>query len=162
MQKNSKFNFWPIGIALFFFYVLGMIIWTVVSAVTAPPQEENMYMSSYQYVDEHYNDMLDDEAWFDKKYKLSSNVKDFKIGENVINITISSRDNKVVGDIEVTSLLTRVETNKLNSNIGKLSFDGKSFSSKTFFLNKKGRWIVLFKIKVEDKIIHKKIDLTIA
>ena len=64
--KNNKLNFWVIGIIIFFSYSLGMIIWTVVTAVSNPPQDENMYGVDYHFIDDNYNEIIDNQNLFNK------------------------------------------------------------------------------------------------
>ena len=52
-----KRNYWPLLFIGIFTFTLGMIIWTIKSAVSVPVIEDNSFMKKYQDVDENYNNI---------------------------------------------------------------------------------------------------------
>ena len=54
-----KRNYWPLLFISIFAFTLGMIIWTIKSAINVPVIEDHSFMKKYQDVDENYNKMMD-------------------------------------------------------------------------------------------------------
>mgnify|MGYP000983063279 FL=1 len=65
-----KRNYWPLLFISIFAFTLGMIIWTIKSAINVPVIEDNSFMKKYQDVEEHYNEMMDSNVLFRSKYNF--------------------------------------------------------------------------------------------
>ena len=71
-----KRNYWPLLFIGIFTFTLGMIIWTIKSAVSVPVIEDNSFMKKYQDVEEHYNEMMDSNVLFRSKYNFDFFIND--------------------------------------------------------------------------------------
>ena len=77
-----KRNYWPLFFIGIFTFTLGMIVWTIMSAVKTPVNEDMSFLQKYQDVDENYNKLMTSNLVFKSKYKL-----EFIINSKVINLT---------------------------------------------------------------------------
>ncbi len=59
-----KYKLWLLFFFVIFGFTLGMIVWTVKSAVNTPVYEDRSFLSSYHIVDEDYNNMIEDNKKF--------------------------------------------------------------------------------------------------
>jgi len=65
-----KRNYWPLFFIGIFLFTFSLIVWTVVSAVQNPVNEDKSFLRTYQDVDENYNDIIISNQNFLKKYDL--------------------------------------------------------------------------------------------
>lgn len=126
-SKNSPTNkktFWPYGILLSLFTIVGACIATIIYASNYPVYEDDSFLSKYQEVDYNFNDIKLKDENFKNSYQVSLNLKpqiDNKKREffevkpaQVLVFRVAERDDlsKDASDINATLLLTRPHTNK--------------------------------------------------
>lgn len=86
-----KRNYWPLLFIAIFSFTLGMIIWTVMSAIKLPVNEDESFLRSYQDVDANYNTIMTSNQIFLKKYDFSLNVNEKIFGLTTEDIKYSQR-----------------------------------------------------------------------
>jgi hypothetical protein len=86
-----KRNYWPLLFIGIFSFTLGMIIWTVMSAIKTPVNEDESFLRSYQDVDANYNIIMISNQVFLKKYDFSLDVNDKNFGLTTEDIKYSQR-----------------------------------------------------------------------
>lgn len=126
-SKNSPTNkktFWPYGILLSLFAIVGACIATIIYASNYPVYEDDSFLSKYQEVDYNFNEIKLKDENFKNSYQVSLNLKpqiDKKKREfyevkpaQVLVFRVAERDDlsKSASDINATLLLTRPHTNK--------------------------------------------------
>lgn len=126
-SKNSPTNkktFWPYGILLSLFAIIGACIATIIYASNYPVYEDDSFLSKYQEVDYNFNEIKLKDENFKNSYQVSLNLKpqiDKKKREffevkpaQVLVFRVAERDDlsKSASDINATLLLTRPHTNK--------------------------------------------------
>ena len=176
--KIQKYHFW----LAFFFFIFGitfaMIIWTVKSAVNTPVYEDRSFMTSYQDVDDNYNQMLISNATFNAKYnctvtinsktlgmelsdllygqrslkKMSTNQKILKLGENRISLIIKSKEtNNIVKDAKIEFQITRAIEDMYDINLNDFKIVNEAYS--TFAtIEKEGNWNIIGKVTIANDI----------
>ena len=126
-SKNSPTNkktFWPYGILLSLFAIVGACIATIIYASNYPVYEDDSFLSKYQEVDYNFNEIQQKDENFKKNYEVHLNLKpqfDKKKREffevkpaQVLVFRVAERNDlsKSASDINATLLLTRPHTNK--------------------------------------------------
>lgn len=126
-SKNSPTNkktFWPYGILLSLFAIVGACIATIIYAGNYPVYEDDSFLSKYQEVDYNFNEIKLKDENFKNSYQVSLNLKpqiDKKKREffevkpaQVLVFRVAERNDlsKKASDINATLLLTRPHTNK--------------------------------------------------
>lgn len=126
-SKNSPTNkktFWPYGILLSLFAIVGACIATIIYASNYPVYEDDSFLSKYQEVDYNFNEIKLKDENFKNSYQVSLNLKpqiDKKKREffevkpaQVLVFSVAERNDlsKKASDINATLLLTRPHTNK--------------------------------------------------
>lgn len=126
-SKNSPANkktFWPYGILLSLFAIVGACIATIIYASNYPVYEDDSFLSKYQEVDYNFNEIKLKDENFKNSYQVSLNLKpqiDKKKREffevkpaQVLVFRVAERNDlsKSASDINATLLLTRPHTNK--------------------------------------------------
>lgn len=126
-SKNSPTNkktFWPYGILLSLFAIVGACIATIIYASNYPVYEDDSFLGKYQEVDYNFNEIKLKDENFKNSYQVSLNLKpqiDKKKREffevkpaQVLVFRVAERNDlsKKASDINATLLLTRPHTNK--------------------------------------------------
>ena len=126
-SKNSPTNkktFWPYGILLSLFAIVGACVATIIYASNYPVYEDDSFLSKYQEVDYNFNEIKLKDENFKNSYQVSLNLKpqfDKKKREffevkpaQVLVFCVAERNDlsKKASDINATLLLTRPHTNK--------------------------------------------------
>lgn len=126
-SKNSLTNkktFWPYGILLSLFAIVGACVATIIYASNYPVYEDDSFLSKYQEVDYNFNEIKLKDENFKNSYQVSLNLKpqfDKKKREffevkpaQVLVFRVAERNDlsKSASDINATLLLTRPHTNK--------------------------------------------------
>ena len=167
-DKNSG-KYWPYMILGFLFIGITLGYWTVKSAISLPVQESNEYLGKYQYVEKKGREIQEAEARFDKKYNVSftglekSDFKEKNIkrkphqyyqlkNSNEVALLVTSKDGKVVDDINVTLLLTRPQTRADDKLFEHLPFENGKYVAKDINVSKKGRYILRFRLQKDDGV----------
>jgi len=177
-MKIEKYKLWLLFFFVIFGFTLGMIVWTVKSAVNTPVYEDRSFLSSYHIVDEDYNNMIEDNKKFLENYNISFDIndnrvgldvsdmflgrrylekshkhKDFlKVGKNNISISIKDKNSSnVVKNAKIELLLTRAIDSKEDKEIK--SFDLRDNKYKTEIeVPLKGYWNLIGKVTVDKDV----------
>lgn len=171
-----KRNYWPLLFIFLFCFAFGMIVWTIVSAVNTPVNEDRTFLQSYQDVDTNFNDILEKNNTFKKEFNVSIiiNNKKFplstsdifysqrvlekkskhndllKKGQNSIAIEVSSKDNTPIKNARFSVKVTKATTNNADMDF----FDKKLINGKylqKFDIPIQGNWNITGTITVDDK-----------
>ncbi|WP_072679828.1 hypothetical protein [Arcobacter sp. LA11] len=170
-----KRNYWPLLFISIFSFTLGMIIWTIMSAIKVPVHEDEAFLKSYHDLDRDFNDVVLSNAKFLEKYdfKILINKKEFGLiisdiflsqraieeksenknvfnnGKNNIVISVKDKNGIEQKDIEISLRVSR-PTNHNNT----MDFTNKEFE---FIDNKfnievelplKGNWNITGNFKI--------------
>lgn len=123
-SPTNKKTFWPYGILLSLFAIVGACIATIIYASNYPVYEDDSFLSKYQEVDYNFNEIKLKDENFKNSYQVSLNLKpqfDKKKREffevkpaQVLVFRVAERNDlsKKASDINATLLLTRPHTNK--------------------------------------------------
>lgn len=121
---TNKKTFWPYGILLSLFAIVGACIATIIYASNYPVYEDDSFLGKYQEVDYNFNEIKLKDENFKNSYQVSLNLKpqfDKKKREffevkpaQVLVFRVAERNDlsKKASDINATLLLTRPHTNK--------------------------------------------------
>lgn len=121
---TNKKTFWPYGILLSLFAIVGACVATIIYASNYPVYEDDSFLSKYQEVDYNFNEIQQKDENFKNSYQVSLNLKpqiDKKKREffevkpaQVLVFRVAERNDlsKKASDINATLLLTRPHTNK--------------------------------------------------
>ena len=86
-----KRNYWPLFFIGIFLFTFSLIVWTVVSAIQNPVNEDKSFLRTYQDVDENYNDIITSNQEFLKKYNLYFTLNDKTFPLTIKDIIYSQR-----------------------------------------------------------------------
>ena len=170
----QKYHFW----LLFFFAIFGgtfsMIVWTVKSAVNTPVYDDKSFMSSYQDVDDNYNQMYLSNEKFNHRYvtevtingrtvgmsfsdvrygqrsleKKSTNQNMLLMGKNDLSITIKNKEsNLMVKDANVSFQITRAIEDMYDINLNSFEFKDDTYVSSAK-IAREGNWNIIGKIVI--------------
>ncbi|NVJ52156.1 MAG: FixH family protein [Campylobacteraceae bacterium] len=184
----KKRNFWPLLFISIFSFTFAMIVWTIYSAVNTPVHEDETFLKKYQYLDEHYNDVVTSNKAFLSKYdfkivfndkkefglviddmfkgqrvieKTSAHKKSFIKGKNKVEILAKDKAGNVVKDLDINLRISRPTNHKFTMDFKTADFkleDGKYVMY--FDLPLKGNWNVTgnFKTSIDVGYIYIKSD----
>lgn len=175
----KKRNYWPLFFIFLFSFVFSMIIWTIMKATSVPPIEDKSFMKKYQDVDASYNNMMDSNELFLKKYnfeliindkkfdlttedirysqrvidKNSTHKNSLKVGKNIINFIVTDKVTNEKKNILIDLIITKALTNDSDLILNSQNFkdENKIFTS-GFDIKEANNWIITGTIKVDDNI----------
>lgn len=159
-MSNNKANYWPHFIVASIFGVAGLCVWTVKIAVEHPVEMDSFYFDSYQNVDQDYNNIILQQQAFDKKYSVDIANNNFIIGMN--SLTVSIKDlagEKVISDANVTVVITRPDTQRLDKKPKVLSVYNGVYTFSNFDIQKLGRWQIMSKVTIGELTTFKKLEV---
>lgn len=171
-----KRNYWPLFFIGIFSFTFSMIVWTIYSATQVPVHEDETFLMSYHDLKENYNDVVESNQKFVKKYdfKININNKEFPLvindmflsqrvleekskhkntfvnGKNIFSIKVlDKKTQKEVKDIDISFRVSR-PTNHNNT----MDFENKDFTfisgnhNLTVDLPLKGNWNITATFKI--------------
>ncbi len=121
---TNKKTFWPYGILLSLFAIVGACIATIIYASNYPVYEDDSFLGKYQEVDYNFNEIKLKDENFKNSYQVSLNLKpqfdkkkreffEVKPAQVLVFRVVERNDlSKKASDINATLLLTRPHTNK--------------------------------------------------
>ncbi len=160
----KKRNYWPLFFIAIFTFTFSMVIWTVMSAIKTPVHEDKSFLSSYHIMDVEFNDIVDYNKKFTKKYNLKMKINDkefdgliindvflsqrvidhesmhkdiFKKGINNISFDLTTKDGVEVPNFKISFKVTRTTNSYSDIDMNNDKNKNKKF---TFNLDKAGNW----------------------
>lgn len=143
---NKEKNYWPEAIALIILAVVGLVIWTVMTAVNNPVDKEVKFLMDYRSVDENYNEIQKAQKAFKDSYHLEYLTKKFDLGPNIVRFSILDNKTNEPKSLDVELYLSKPFGNEKPIPLGKAIFNQKEYQSKEFDIQKEGRYRVIYKI----------------
>ncbi len=133
-----KRNYWPLLFISIFSFTLGMIIWTIMSAIKVPVHEDETFLKSYHDLDRDFNDVVESNKKFIAKYDFKiiinknefdlqisdmflsqrviedkSNHKDIFInGKNNIQLVVKDKNGKEMNNVVISLRISRPTNHK--------------------------------------------------
>ncbi len=157
----SKINpkVWPIGITLSIIGIAGMCIWTIVIAQSLPVEMDNTYFADYREVDENINEMIMKQKAFETKYNVNIEKKDFIIGQNSIEMSITNKQNALVNDAKVDIVVTRPHTTSTDKKLVFTKSENGIYKFEPFEVNELGRWQIQSRVSINDLVAYNKLEV---
>ncbi len=171
----KKRNYWPLLFIGLFSYTLGMIIWTITSAVKTPVHEDKTFLTKYQQVDDKFNEILASNDNFKRKYDFTITIngkafglttedifysrrvleersmhKDLlKKGENKIVITLEDKQKNRIKDATIAFRVTKATNSKADMDFSNSENQTESFSS-LVNIPIQGNWNITGTVETKD------------
>jgi len=158
-MNNIGAKVWPIGITLSIIVVAGLCIWTVKVAESAPVELDNTYFASYRDFDMNANKIIIEQKEFDEKYIVELPKKDFKIGQNEVEIKLTDKQNNPVSEAKIDVVITRPHTTATDQKLSLIEFKEGIFKFEPFEIKDLGRWQIQSKITVNNITSYNKLEV---
>ncbi len=159
-MSKSKSNYWPHAITLAIFGVAGLCVWTVNIAVNNPVELDSFYFDSYQNVEQNYNDIINSQKAFDKKYQVQILKEGFVLGTNSVILDVKEIEgDKAINDANITLVITRPDTRRYDKKPKLLSANQGKYTFESFDIQKLGRWQIMSKVTVDGLTTFKKLEV---
>ena len=174
-----KRNYWPLLFIGIFTFTFGMIVWTIMSAVKVPVNEDMSFLKKYQDVDENYNKYMTSNLIFKNNYKLEFilnskilplTTEDIKYSQRVLekktkhqNLLILGKNNLKINVInrktnQKETVLVKLNITKSIANDSDIFLDNSNFKqvnktySSTFDINEENNWNITGSFTVNNQI----------
>lgn len=139
-------NYWPLGLAIFGSFFLVALFFTLKIAIGLPVEMDNSYMNSYQYVDKHYDEIMQKEKSFDLKYSAVLSGKLERGGSSVVSIDIKDKNGSAVSGARIETVVTRPDTSKHDIKLSEFTEKNGVYAAKLFAVPLDGRWKIQSKV----------------
>ena len=139
-----KRNYWPLLFIGIFTFTFGMIVWTIMSAVKTPVNEDMSFLKKYQDVDENYNKLMTSNMDFRNKYKLefiinsktlALTTKDIMYSQRVLEKKTKHKNLLRLGDNNLEINVINKKTNKKEDVLVKLNVTKSISNDSDIFLD---------------------------
>jgi len=147
MIKNGKI--WPVMIALSIMGVVVLSYWTIKQTFKADLTQSDMYMSSYQNVDENINDIIAKKIDFNKNYTIQIDSFDLSKG-GYVRYKLTDKTGNMVNDANLTLIFSRPSNDAQDMKVKPSEIKNGIYSFEVN-LPKEGRWDLMLYVKVGDK-----------
>lgn len=126
-NNKTKKTFWPYGILLALFAIVGACIATIIYASNYPVYEDDSFLKKYQEVDYSFNEIQQKDEAFKREFRVSLNLKprlderkreiyEIKAGTKELEFFVQELwEDRHANDIKPTILLTRPHTSTQDS-----------------------------------------------
>ena len=155
----KKRNYWPLLFIGIFVFTLGMIVYTIKSAINTPVHEDESFLISYHNLDANYNEIIESNVEFRKEYtfeliinsnsleldtqdiyysqrvleKKSQHKDIYKKGNNKLSFVIKNKDGIVQKDLIIEFSITIATNNNSNLNFKTSDLEYKNNTYSTMF-----------------------------
>ncbi|RXJ87420.1 hypothetical protein [Arcobacter sp. CECT 8985] len=119
-----KRNYWPLFFIGIFSFTFLMIVWTIHNTLKVPVNEDDAFLSKYQYIDDNFNNVVTSNKKFLSKYdfKLFLNgkeknldISDVFLSQRVIDNRTKNKDLLNVGKNKIRIEIFDKNTKKIDS-----------------------------------------------
>ncbi|MDP3265929.1 MAG: FixH family protein [Sulfuricurvum sp.] len=147
INKNAGKK-WPWIIAISTIIIIGFAIATIKVAINNPVEMSEYGMQSYHEYDNNVNDIINAKIEFDKKYSITFLTPQISDKTSVITYAIKDKSGKAIEDANISVVLTRPDTTKLDIALDKPTIENGIYTFKAIDLPKAGRWDIMAKITI--------------
>lgn len=147
MAKDSGRK-WPIIIFVSTLFIIGFSIATIGVALKNPVELSDYGMQNYHTYDDNANDIINAKIAFDHYYTVAFLTSALSEKETVISYAIKDKEGKAVNDANITVVLTRPDTSKLDIHLGHPVIADGIYTFTAVNLPKLGRWDILTKVTI--------------
>ena len=147
INKNAGKK-WPWIIGISTIIVIGFSIATIKVAINNPVEMSEYGMQGYHEYDNHVNEIINAKIEFDKKYTIAFLTPQIREKGSVISYAINDKAGNAVEDANVSVVLTRPDTCKLDIALDNPIIEKGVYTFKAIDLPKVGRWDIMAKITV--------------
>lgn len=163
---------------MIFFGTLGMIVWTVVSAVNTPVHEDDVFFGNYGSMDEKFNKIVSENKkinfLYEIEFEINSNKRGLEfsdifhsrrvleqnnpnanmllVGENVVSAVIKDRQGGVIKDAKIDIKISRATNKNSDIFIENLKLDGADKYIARFKINSVGNWNISARVDINGTI----------
>ena len=148
MIDKSAGKKWPWIISISTIMVIGFAIATIKVAINNPVEMSQYGMQSYHEYDNNANDIINAKIDFDKKYTVTFLTPQITNKASILTYEIKDKSGKAVDDANLSVVLTRPDTVKLDITLDKPVVENGVYTFKSIDLPKAGRWDIMAKITV--------------
>lgn len=149
IDKNAGKK-WPWIIGVSTIIVIGFSIATIKVAINNPVEMSKYGMQNYHEYDNNVNDIINAKIEFDKKYSITFLTPQITDKNSVIVYAIKDKSGKAIEDANISVVLTRPDTTKLDITLDKPTIENGVYTFKAIDLPKAGRWDIMAKIAVDE------------
>jgi hypothetical protein len=158
-MAKRKINYWPLGILGLLGIGVGLTIWTIDVASKNPTYMDSAYLTDYRNVDKNINDLLAQEKKFDEKYIVDLEESTIELGQNSAVLKIFDKDMQPIENAVVSAQITRPHTTASDISLELNYSEDGEYSSKDFDIKDKGRWEIIYKIKLDNLTVFKRVKI---
>jgi len=118
-----------------------------------PVEMANDYHMGYKQVDKNYDEIVKQAKVFDSKFDANITTQEkMTLKSNIASIKIVDKNGSFVKDANVTALVTRPDTTKLDKKLTEFKAQNSNYLSLPFDLEKEGRWQINFRVQIGDAV----------
>ena len=147
INKNAGKK-WPWIIGISTLVVIGFAIATIKVAINNPVEMSQYGMQNYHEYDDHVNDIINAKIEFDKKYTIAFLTPQITNKASIVAYEIKDKSGKPVDDANLSIVLTRPDTVKLDIALDKPVVENGVYTFKAIDLPQAGRWDIMAKITI--------------
>lgn len=147
INKNAGKK-WPWIITISTLIVIGFSVATIKVAINNPVEMSKYGMQSYHEYDDNVNEIINAKIEFDKKYTVTFLTPQITNKDSIVAYEIKDKSGKPVDDANVSVVLTRPDTVKLDIVLDEPSVEKGVYRFKAIDLPKAGRWDIMAKITI--------------
>ncbi|MDP2078730.1 MAG: FixH family protein [Sulfuricurvum sp.] len=139
---------WPWIISISIIIVIGFSVATIKVALNNPVEMSGYGMQNYHEYDKNVNEIINAKIEFDKKYSITFLTPQISDKKSVIAYTIKDKSGNPIEDANLSVVLTRPDTTKLDITLDKPVIKNGVYTFKAIDLPKAGRWDIMAKITI--------------
>ncbi len=151
-MKDPKALRWPIGIALSFVLIIGLIYMTIVVSLDYPIEPSDRNMLYYHEYDKNVNDIILKKIAFDKKYDFTYVGKPISATKTQIKYKLINKNGKAIDNAVVKALITRPNENDYDIVLDNPKAVDGVYTFKSVSLPKEGRWNIIASVRLGDEL----------
>jgi len=151
-MKDSKALRWPIGIALSFILIIGLIYGTIVVSLEYPIEPSDRNLLNYHEYDKNVNEIILKKLAFDKVYELSYVSEPISASKTQIKYKLINKYGKAIDNAVIKAMITRPDQNDYDIILENPKVVDGVYSFKSVSLPKEGRWNIIASISIGDDL----------
>ncbi len=151
-MKDPRALRWPIGIALSFILIVGLIYATIVASLDYPIEPSDRNLLNYHEYDRNVNEIILKKLAFDKIYELSFVSEPIATSKTQIKYKLIDKHGKAIDNAVIKAMITRPDQNDFDIILENPKVVDGIYSFESVTLPKEGRWNVIASIKIGDDL----------